>query len=326
MSRKVDLLICYNGRPLEILLPEGSVSIGDNIEVVVSSNNAVTLKYVVNNTSFLYVDLKPVAKYLLQEFADDDFLRMASVSRFPLKKISISVKNVSKNKYIQQAKEYSIIEGSATINNPLTIENNRFAPIDSKVTLFKGYPQIDSYLVYANNTYNSRNVYRDSDEPIENIGFKKPSDIIHRIVDECGLFLRWKNGFGGWSYWLFDEVYTEEIKTKSLGLVSVPYRLFSSENRRLYHLGFTSNKQWHLKSKIPVLIDELEELKTLLTSPDVFLFNGKKGAPVKEQTSPTEWIRVAVSQGTHKIEMNAHAASNFEVSIEFFEEPTVTKI
>lgn len=167
-------------------------------------------------------------------------------------------------------------------------------------TYFKGFEQkdyvvkLDSYSDFAPNSIRRS----------ENAAY------VDRVVDECGIFVTWLNEAGTWSYWLFSEKYTEEIRTKSLGSIqkSVNNDLNHST---MYSLGYTANKRWTLRSDVPVMEGELEELQSIYSSSIVFVYlEGKSNSGLYPK-------RVSVVEGAYKFDINKQDVYPFSVTIEF---------
>lgn len=204
----------------------------------------------------------------------------------------------------------------------------------TNLTHFIGYPQADVYLVkdgdveLAPETHTPQYVTkeRNDTQPLYGKTTATPYSFVQREVDECGVFVRWLNTHGGWSYWLFSEEYTEEIKTKSLGVVQRFAKTTDDFLSRNYHLGFSAKKTWQLDSKVPALANEIEEIKTLFVSPEVYVFKGERGDFFITQLATEQWERVAVADGSTKFDMNDHATFNVSVTLEFDEIPTIKQV
>lgn len=170
----------------------------------------------------------------------------------------------------------------------------------SYTTYFKGFEQKD-YIVKVNSY---------SEFAPDSIRRSENSAYVDRVVDECGIFVTWLNEAGTWSYWLFSEKYTEEIRTKSLGSIqkSVNNDLNYST---MYPLGYTANKRWTLRSDVPVMEGELEELQSLYSSSIVFVYLESKS------NSGLYPKRVSVVEGSYKFDINKQDVYPFSVTIDF---------
>lgn len=164
-------------------------------------------------------------------------------------------------------------------------------------TYFKGFKQIDEVI----------NIKQDNLFNYESINRSENAKYVDRVVDECGIFMAWQNTAGSWSYWLFSEEYIEELKTKSLGTLIDGY--IGENVTRIHPLGLTAVKRWILKSEIPIISGELEELQSLLYSRVAFVYINNNG-----QLKP---IRVNIVDGSYKFDINKQDTHPFSVTIEF---------
>ena len=167
-------------------------------------------------------------------------------------------------------------------------------------TYFKGFEQND-YIVKVDSY---------SDFAPDSIRRSENAAYVDRVVDECGIFVTWLNEAGTWSYWLFSEKYTEEIRTKSLGAIQKNVKN-DLNHSTMYSLGYTANKRWTLRSDVPVMEGELEELQSLYSSSVVFVYlEGKTNSGLHPK-------RVSVVEGSYKFDINKQDVYPFSVTIEF---------
>ena len=213
---------------------------------------------------------------------------------------------------------------------PSTVNYNKLKEGESvrlgecnKITLFKGYPQVGAYLNYD----------KDSGFSSSPILLNEKSKSVGRVVDECGIFLRWRNTRGGWSHWLFSDKYSEELKATSLGLLNPRNSLVYDGDKKMYKksanvypFGFTAKNTRTLTSEVVVMSEELEEVKSLFVSPEVHVWKGVKGDDVERNDIDDYWERVAVSDGSHKFDVGAQGAHPLSVTIEYVQQKTITQI
>lgn len=295
----------------------------------------VTLHLVINDM-IVYADLTGVLKTMFDHKEPESLERLFQMKRQKLHPITI-IASVEDDQATKEAYVYQSIEnytGRYVTYFRLSPNQNR-----ESVTFFKGFPQLDMFLIRSENTNNSPTatatfpaetyeylyLLRNDTEQVPGTNLV-PRNYVQREVDECGIFIRWRNTHGGWSYWLFSEEYTEEVKTKQLGKVNRFVKEEIDLPYRLYHLGFKATKQWTLQSKIPILDNELEEIKTLLVSPEIYLFTGQQYSHEREQFLPKNWERVSIAEGSQRLTKNAHATHSITVTIEFQDEKTLTVI
>lgn len=244
----------------------------------------------------------------------DLFLPSLFKSMFDLKEDSFSGDNFKIVSLKIDSSKGNIANGSLFII-PSTIsitENSRLGEC-KKTTYFKDYPQKDLYIekIQGNVPFRMQNKERTSE-----------TKEVARIVDECGIFLRWRNTYGGWSYWLFSQDYNEEIKTKSLGSALIGRTYVGLKYNSFYPFGTTSKKTWTLTSEVPVLDYEFEEIKSLFVSPEIYIWKGKEVADIQ----PQHWERVNVVEGSQKSKHNNQYTHPLSVTIEFQEPKTITQL
>jgi len=111
---------------------------------------------------------------------------------------------------------------------------------------------------------------------------------LKKISSKCGVYLKWFNNQGGYSYFLFDEFYKNNIKSNQLKLIS--NNQFNNANE-LKNLTSPIGKEGYESLVINANVDENESyfLKNLFTSPSVQMWS--QNEPFIEG----EWIDVELS-------------------------------
>lgn len=95
---------------------------------------------------------------------------------------------------------------------------------------------------------------------------------VKKVSSRCGVYLRWFNRNGGYSYWLFDEFYKSTIKTRNRGNVgSNIFNNVGSHVNPFVSVGKTARESYRLRA----IVDQLEarHLRDLVSSPAVELYN-----------------------------------------------------
>ena len=123
----------------------------------------------------------------------------------------------------------------------------------------------DDYDVYTGKGILRYLDYHPIHKPIPDLryadGFKK----------ECeGIYLKWLNTQGGYSYELFSNAYTEDKIYKSLGEIQRHWRSRGSLSDNTYDLGRESKSQINIYKKISRL--DMREVASLLDSPEVYMY------------------------------------------------------
>lgn len=315
------IVSAFDPNPIEIYFNE-PVQQGDIIEVNYLTQNIV-LKYQIHNTESFNLNLQGVLKSLFENETSQNKQTIKILTLLIQLKRGENILDTKRvrNLFVLNASEHRLFEKIRP--------EQRLAPNPrEKLTYFKGFPQVDYYLYSYPTEYDTMydviNTARFSDTLLFSGYDFNPRKEISREINECGVFLRWRNPYGGWSYWLFSERFSEEIKTKSLGQI-YPTNYY---NRNLTHLGFKAEKLWHLTSEVPIFQNELQEIKSLFTSQEVYLFTGERSQDhdLRDVFVLSQWQSVAVMEGSHKIKINDHATYSISVSISLGEIKTHQRV
>lgn len=99
--------------------------------------------------------------------------------------------------------------------------------------------------------------------------------IKYKVIDTCGVYLRWVNPQGGYSYWLFGQWYQVPIKTKSLGMVQQTYDNIKDLLGDQGHIGQDVSKTIKVYDN-NISKEDYEALVTLSRAKEVCLYAGEK--------------------------------------------------
>lgn len=321
----------HSGAPLSIQLDNSEDETLKNAwrnEIVITANFRVyenytlndkrvviTRNYIPNIVKSMTVDLTAIFKSLslfyddindgtnIGLFSSSDIEISAQAQYYtPNRDVNVLGEPVKKTFKIYDANFslFDIFEESHNMRICKRFYDNTFKVRRPYTTYFKGFEQKD-YIVKVDSYSNFAPA---------NIERSENAAYVDRVVDECGIFVTWMNEAGTWSYWLFSEKYIEEIKTKSLGVMQKS-RMNEFSYPRLYPLGYTANKRWTLRSDVPVMEGELEEIQSLYSSSVVFVYlEGKSNTGLYP-------MRVSVVEGSYKFDINKQDVYPFSVTIEF---------
>ena len=104
-----------------------------------------------------------------------------------------------------------------------------------------------------------------------------------------GIYLKWLNNYGGYSYWLFSDYYQKNNQYKNIGELKRDFENLENTFAPTTQLGKKTNQS------IDFVVDNINEMElsvieTLLESPKVFLY---KGQPFSRGAAK-DWIEVRV--------------------------------
>ncbi len=132
-----------------------------------------------------------------------------------------------------------------------------------------------------------------------------------KLIDDCGVYLKWFNEYGSWSYWLFSSIFVDSINAKTIDVFNVDFESIDETYTTSLITGKEAKNQINLRYKN--LEDyEVEQLKSILTSPRVELYNGNKGDAV----TSSSWQTVKVVDGTFAVNNTKNNLTNLAITID----------
>ncbi|WP_281754697.1 hypothetical protein [Neptunitalea chrysea] len=112
----------------------------------------------------------------------------------------------------------------------------------------------------------------------------------------CGVYLKWLNASGGWSYWRFKPYYEETLKTKTLNTINNDfYNLEEAQSGT-----FSTGKEAEVSLKISsgfLSEEEKRVVATLFSSPKVYYYHNNP----EQAFSLTDWKEVEIAQGSYMV-------------------------
>ncbi len=128
--------------------------------------------------------------------------------------------------------------------------------------------------------------------------------------EQCsGHYLKWRNPYGGWDYYLFEDNCTEKINGKISKEITQDFDTFQSERTRIVSVDTQESKTLYANR---VRKEYLPTLKGLLASPKVYLYLGKKG----QKPQLNDWQTIFVSNGRLQIH-TSNKSFNLKLNINF---------
>jgi len=90
---------------------------------------------------------------------------------------------------------------------------------------------------------------------------------IKRVESQCGIYLKWFNQYGGYSYWLFDKIYKENINVKEIDDLVGKWDNLQNITSTSESFGKTATQSFELSTSFSD--DEKEYVIDILKSPTV---------------------------------------------------------
>ena len=154
------------------------------------------------------------------------------------------------------------------------------------------------------------------------LGANDPLSLQVKLNDVCdGVYLKWFNEQGAWSYWLFDSIYTDDINSKVLDIYNTDF----SSIETTYHPSLITGKEAQNTLNLSYTgldNNEFEQVKSIITSPRVELFIGNKdddysSLPVNGGDDYTNaWTTVRVLDGTITKSNKVDGLNDIAISID----------
>lgn len=115
---------------------------------------------------------------------------------------------------------------------------------------------------------------------------------VEKVIDSCGVYVKWLNPLGGWSYWLFTQYYEENIRSRSNGEINNDFKEVSETTSTTFDLGKSVEKG------LNVTTDNLNKnenllFRSILESPKVYLFTGRQYS----KNTVNDWMSVQIRGG-----------------------------
>lgn len=130
-----------------------------------------------------------------------------------------------------------------------------------------------------------------------------------------GIYLKWFNNQGGYSYWLFSNVFIEDKIYKSLGEIQRHWRARGQRSDNTYDLGRSSKFEMNLFGKIPSVY--MREVASLLDSPEVYIYTDDSNDCLTYTDNLCGWARIQIKDGTKEIKNSKYNYTNLYVTAQF---------
>lgn len=130
------------------------------------------------------------------------------------------------------------------------------------------------------------------------------------IVDDCGVYLKWLNSEGGWSYYLFNKFYKMPMTSKTKGSINTYTETLIGATGNQSNIGQTTAVGLRVNQRF-LSRDEYEQVIEIASSPMVYLFNAPKGT----LATADKWLEISLSD--FKEDYRDNKKSGFDISFVF---------
>jgi hypothetical protein len=139
-------------------------------------------------------------------------------------------------------------------------------------------------------------------------------------AESCkGVYLKWLNAQGGYSYWLFENTYAVDRTVKDMGELDRDFSNLDSSFGRTSQIGRQSQDTLKLLAEL-LTPPQRNIVQNLVESPKVFLFTGTPYG----KTGYSDWVEVSVKTNSVRIKNPRQELTNFAFDIELPERYVIT--
>jgi|GEM_PF-1828811 len=204
--------------------------------------------------------------------------------------------------YLNPVKKFSVLNESVLLGQQFSISS-----VTSRLFLSDG--RTDETLEELIPMKEGHNLLRVTNESNPAL----PDKYIHleKVPYTCGVYLKWLNKYGGYSYWLFEDTYSAERGAKSLGELDRDFNNLEDSFGRTALIGRESQDTLKIVAEL-LTADESRIVEGILDSPKIYLFTGKPFS----QNGYRNWVEVQLKTGNARIKNAKQPLTNFSFDIE----------
>lgn len=142
-------------------------------------------------------------------------------------------------------------------------------------------------------------------------GATQKNIILEKIPYKCGVYLKWLNRYGGYSYWLFEDTYSIDRSTKQLGELERDNENLENSFGRTIQIGKESQDSMRIIAEL-LTEDERRIVEGIIDSPKIYLFTGR---PLSRNNF-NDWVEVVLKTSNTRIKNPKQPLTNFTFDIE----------
>ena len=199
--------------------------------------------------------------------------------------------------------------GTLGITNQTNLLSQNIPLAEGGTRLFFGDGRTDETLedlLPLNDGFNTLQLLRTGDADI-----KTQFITIEKEANCSGVYLKWFNAQGGYSYWLFADTYSIDRSAKSLGELDRDFENLPDTFGRTTQTGRQSQDTVKIVAEL-LTPAQRDIVQNILESPKVYLFTGQPYS----RSSYRDWIEVSVKTSAARIRNARETLTNFAFDIE----------
>ena len=134
---------------------------------------------------------------------------------------------------------------------------------------------------------------------------------LYKFNPKCGVYVKWLNESGGYTYWLFNEFFEIDKNVKSKGEINKDFNNLEDTVSTFNNLGKESFDTYSLYADA-LNVHEINIIKQILTSNKVYLFTGVRYSV----NTFNDWLEVNVKTSGANLKQSREVLNDFKVEIE----------
>jgi hypothetical protein len=135
--------------------------------------------------------------------------------------------------------------------------------------------------------------------------------LLEKIPYKCGVYLKWLNKYGGYSYWLFEDTYTIDRSTKQVGELDRSNSNLEDSFGTSIQIGKESQDTIKVVAEL-LTGHERTIVEGLLDTPKIYLFTGQPYA----RNSSRDWVEVTLKTTSTRLKNAKQPLTNFSFDLE----------
>jgi len=136
---------------------------------------------------------------------------------------------------------------------------------------------------------------------------------------KCGVYMKWLNNFGGYSYWLFEDTYALDRASKSIGELDNDTNNLNDAVGRTLNLGQQGNDTIKVIAEL-LTDDDMAIVQGVIDSPKVYMFIGQPFA----KSDTNDWVEVTLKTNSARIKNFKQKLTNVALDFDLPERYTQT--
>lgn len=142
---------------------------------------------------------------------------------------------------------------------------------------------------------------------------------IEKVPMTCGVYIKWLNKYGGYSYWLFESTYSIDRQTKNMGELDRDIENLSDTFTRAIQIGKESQES--IRCIADLLTEEQRDIVAgIFDSPKIYMFTGQP----MSRASVNDWVEVSLKTTNARVKNAKQPLTNFSLDFELPQRYTIT--